>query len=59
MNGRWALVTCEVCRLLDGDLNRKWCQFCSGCNAWICQADIKNHFRRALALAKKKLAGVM
>jgi len=46
-----AMVTCDVCRLLDGDLRPKPCTWCSRCNAWICDGDRDNWIRRSRAAA--------
>lgn len=55
MNAQWQWAVCEVCRLLDGDVRQKPCQYCPACQAWICQADIKNLVRRARAMLLKRL----
>lgn len=56
MNAPWQWAVCEVCRLLDGDVQQKPCQYCAGCQAWICAADIRNIGRRARAMLKRKFA---
>lgn len=43
------MTTCDVCRLLDGDLSQKLCLWCGNCKAWICEDDIDNWIRRARA----------
>jgi hypothetical protein len=46
---------CDVCRLLDDDTALKPCQYCKFCDSWICQKDLDNWTRRALAAAKRLL----
>lgn len=50
-----ALTVCDVCRLLDQDVEIKPCAYCSLCDSWICQEDLDKKGRRALAALKKKL----
>jgi len=47
--------TCDVCRLLDYDCERKLCFYCSLCDAWICVADNNRWDRRLRAAIKRKL----
>lgn len=51
------VTTCDVCRLLDGNLQAKPCTWCGTCRAWICDADIKNWPRRARAMAARAMGG--
>lgn len=44
---------CDVCRILDGDTSIKMVQYCSECDANLCQRDRLNYFRRARAFAKR------
>lgn len=46
---------CDVCKLLDNDETLKECEWCELCKAWICKRDIKNNYRRSLAMLKRKL----
>lgn len=46
---------CDVCRLLDFDASKKFCEYCNLCDAWICQEDQSKWGRRLLAAAKRKL----
>ena len=46
---------CDVCRLLDYDTERKFCGYCSLCDAWICDQDQPQWGRRILAAAKRKM----
>ncbi len=46
---------CDVCRLLDHNVERKWCGHCGLCDAWICEQDMNRWGRRLLAAAKRKL----
>ncbi len=48
------MAVCDVCRLVDGDSRMKLCQYCSKCAAWICQADLGNWRRRAVAMMKRR-----
>jgi hypothetical protein len=54
MNG-WTMEVCDVCRLLDGDLRQKQCQYCNTCQAWICYLDLPNMRRRAKAMFKRAM----
>jgi len=49
------LRSCDVCRLLDGDLSYKLCQYCALCDAWICDTDKSRWERRLKAAVKRKL----
>lgn len=40
---------CDVCRVLDGDIDPKPCFRCSLCDAWLCEADVSNFSRRLRA----------
>lgn len=46
---------CDVCRLLDSDISKKICGYCSLCDAWICSGDQYKWGRRLLAAAKRRL----
>jgi hypothetical protein len=50
------LHLCDVCFLLDGDSFEKRSIYCSGCNAWICEADLWNGPRRAKAMLKRVMS---
>jgi hypothetical protein len=47
------LQVCDVCRLVDGDLSVKLCDWCQSCKAWICQKDWNNWPRRSLAAIRR------
>ena len=48
----WQMQVCEVCKRLDQDTTEKNCKFCSFCQAWICESDETNWYRRAKAALK-------
>lgn len=47
--------SCDVCRLVDYSTEAKLCNWCSLCDAWICEDDAGKWGRRLLAAAKRKL----
>ena len=47
--------SCDVCRLVDFNTEKKPCKWCSLCDAWICEADEKRWDRRIKAAVKRKL----
>ena len=57
MAGDWYEQVCDVCRLLDGDLQMKFCFYCGACDAWICEDCQHDWGRRgrasAIALAER------
>ena len=52
-----ATTVCDVCRLLDGNLQQKPCTWCGLCQSWICDADLQNWPRRGRAAAIKWRTG--
>lgn len=46
---------CDVCRLLDNDLEPKEGFYCNLCDSWICVKDQDKWIRRAKAAIKRKL----
>lgn len=47
--------TCDVCRLVDFNTEKKLCSWCSLCDAWICDDDQHKWGRRFKAAALRKL----
>jgi hypothetical protein len=49
------IAPCDVCRILDFNVQQKNCTYCSLCDAWICDADLSRWDRRFRAAVKRKL----
>lgn len=47
------MKVCDVCLLIDKDESIKLCKWCQSCNAWICESDVTNWFRRGRAFFKR------
>lgn len=47
--------TCDVCRLVDGDMTPKNCSYCGLCDSWICPEDQNRWDRRARAFLRRRL----
>lgn len=55
MIGTTQIRACDVCRILDFDVEVKLCNYCGLCDAWICQEDQGKWGRRIQAALKRKL----
>jgi hypothetical protein len=52
-----ALGVCEVCYLLDGDTTVKQVEYCSLCDAWMCEQCRNNYLRRMKAMIVRRMVG--
>lgn len=50
---QFELRPCTVCGLLDGDYRPKKVTYCSVCDVWLCQKDVGDVVRRAVAAYKR------
>lgn len=50
---QFELRPCTVCGLLDGDYRPKKVSYCSVCDVWLCQKDVGDVVRRAVAAYKR------
>jgi hypothetical protein len=51
---QFELRPCTVCGLLDGDYRPKKVSYCSVCDVWLCQKDVGDVVRRAVAAYKRQ-----
>jgi hypothetical protein len=51
---QFELRPCTVCGLLDGDYRPKKVTYCSVCDVWLCQKDVGDVVRRAVAAYKRQ-----
>lgn len=54
--GKASIGSCEVCGLLFGDWSHKPVEYCSMCDAWICDRHLNDWPARMQAAAKKRIA---
>ena len=53
ITAQWRI--CDVCRIVDYNVEKKMCNYCPMCSAWICDDDIHKWNRRIKAALKLRL----